>query len=203
MNQADPHSANGAEPPSSSGEALAELYETLRAIAQKQMASERANHTLQATAVVHEAYLRIADVDESIWRDRNHFLSVASSTIRRVLVDHARGRGRDKRGGGGERVQLHSGIYEDVPAGVDPTVDVLALHEALNALAQKDESLARIVELRFFGGLSIDDAADVMDIGRNTAVRRWRAARAWLKRELGPADQESRELEDEAPDDGA
>jgi len=190
-----PHSAN--ETPSGSGEALAELYETLRAIAQKQMASERANHTLQATAVVHEAYLRIADVDESIWRDRNHFLSVAASTIRRVLVDHARGHARDKRGGDGERVNLHSGIYEDGPAGVDPTVDVLALHDALNALAQKDESLARIVELRFFGGLSIDDAADVMDIGRNTAVRRWRAARAWLRRELGSADPESGEIDDD------
>lgn len=178
--------------PADSREALADLYETLRAIAQSQMGRERAGHTLQATAVVHEAYLRVADINETVWRDRNHFLSVAASTIRRVLVDHARGRDSLKRGGGGGGgagpVTLNTGIAETPSRSGLAEIDVLALDEALTRLAARDEQAARLVELRFFGGLTIEDAADMLGIGRNTASRRWRAARAWLRIELGPSD---------------
>jgi RNA polymerase sigma-70 factor (ECF subfamily) len=173
--------------PADSRQALADLYETLRAIAQDQMGRERMGHTLQATAVVHEAYLRVADINENIWRDRNHFLSVAASTIRRVLVDHARGRDRLKRGGGAAGpVTLNTGIAETPSRDGMAAIDVLALDDALTRLAQRDEQAARLVELRFFGGLTIEDAADLLGIGRNTASRRWRVARAWLRRELGP-----------------
>lgn len=166
--------------PASAREAVSELYETLRAIAQSQMRHERFDHTLQATAVVHEAYLRLADVEESIWRDREHFVSVAAGTIRRVLVDHARAHNRDKRGGGVKALTIHSGIEQERPV----AVDVLALDDALAKLGRHSPESVRLVELRFFGGLSIEQAADLMGMGRNTAVRRWRAARAWLKREL-------------------
>lgn len=178
-----------AKTPTDSREALADLYETLRAIAQRQMGRERAGHTLQATAVVHEAFLRVADINETVWRDRNHFLSVAASTIRRVLVDHARGRDRLKRGGEGVGpVTLNTGVTETPSRAGLQEIDVLALDEALTRLAAKDKQAARLVELRFFGGLTIEDAADMLGIGRNTASRRWRAARAWLRVELGPHD---------------
>lgn len=173
--------------PADSREAIADLYETLRAIAQSQMAHEHAGHTLQATAVVHEAYLRVADINETIWRDRNHFLSVAAATIRRVLVDHARGRDRLKRGGGhAGPVTLNTGIAETPSRAGLAEIDVLALDEALVRLAQKDQQASALVELRFFGGLTIEESADLLGIGRNTASRRWRAARAWLRNELGP-----------------
>lgn len=186
-NDRPPGEPEPARPPADSREALADLYETLRAIAQNQMARERTGHTLQATAVVHEAYLRVADINETIWRDRNHFLSVAASTIRRVLVDHARGRDRLKRGGaGGGPVTLNTGIAETPSRAGLAEIDVLALDEALMRLAQKDQQAAAIVELRFFGGLTIEESADLLGIGRNTASRRWRATRAWLRHELGP-----------------
>ena len=175
----DQHAGFG--PPSDSVQAL---YDTLRAIAHDHMRHERPGHTLQATAIVHEAYLRIAGVDDQVWQDRNHFLSVAAGTIRRVLVDHARGRDRLKRGGGDRPMPIHSGI-EGV--GGDE-IDVLALHDALDTLEQQDAIGARLVELRFFAGLTIEQAADVLDIARSTASVRWRAARAWLHRELEGAD---------------
>lgn len=175
--------ANGGSESGSHDVVMRELYETLRAIAGDHMRRERGEHTLQATAVVHEAYLRIADVDDAIWRDRAHFLSIAAATIRRVLVDHARQRDRDKRGGGARGVTLHSGVRGDDA----PGVDVLALDDALRRLGDQNEQAARLVELRFFGGFSIDEAADLLGIGRNTAVRRWRTARAWLRRELDGA----------------
>lgn len=179
--------SESARTPADSRDAIADLYETLRAIAQSQMAREQSGHTLQATAVVHEAYLRVADVNETIWRDRNHFLSVAATTIRRVLVDHARGRDRLKRGGaGGGPVTLNTGIAETPSRAGLAEIDVLALDEALVRLAQKDQQAASLVELRFFGGLTIEESADLLGIGRNTASRRWRAARAWLRHELGP-----------------
>lgn len=166
--------------------AAEELYATLRAIAQKHMASERPDHTLEATAVVHEAYMRITDLENSIYADRNHFLSVAAETIRRVLVDHARAHNAQKRGGGQGLVSIHSGIVGDTAP-----IDILELDDALKRLSEKDPDYTRIVELRFFGGLSIEEAADILDIGRNTAVRRWRAARAWLRQELGNDSDES------------
>jgi RNA polymerase sigma factor (TIGR02999 family) len=168
------------------------LYETLRAIARSQMRRERAGHTLEATAVVHEAYLRLADLDAQAWGDQEHFLSIAASAIRRVLVDHARGRNRLKRGGDAGRLTLHSGIADVAGDSTIECIDILALDEALTKLAAQDTESARLVELRYFGGMTIDQAAEHLSIGRNTAARRWRAARAWLKREIiggAPSDQ--------------
>ncbi|MCA9300008.1 MAG: hypothetical protein KDA28_13135, partial [Phycisphaerales bacterium] len=145
------------------------LYETLRAIARNQMRRERAGHTLEATAVVHEAYLRLADLDGSAWADHDHFLSIAAAAIRRVLVDHARGNNSLKRGGDAGRLTLHSGIA-DMPgdSGIEG-IEVLAIDEALTRLASVDAESARLVELRYFGGMTIDQAADHLSIGRNTA----------------------------------
>ncbi len=161
------------------------LYETLRAIARSQMRRERVGHTLQATAVVHEAYLRLADLDGGVWADQDHFLSLAASSIRRVLVDHARGRNSLKRGGDMGALTLHTGLAETPGDSPFEPIDVLAIDEALTKLAAQDEESARLVELRYFGGMTIDQAADHLSIGRTTAARRWRAARAWLRRELG------------------
>ena len=167
------------------GDEIERLYETLRAIAGDQMRRERAGHTLEATAVVHEAYLRLADLENAAWTDRGHFLSIAASAIRRVLVDHARGRNRLKRGGGAGGLTLHSGISDTPGAPLLDGIDVLALDEALERLSEEHHESARLIELRFFGGMTIDEAAEHLGIGRNTASRRWRAARAWLRREIG------------------
>jgi RNA polymerase sigma factor (TIGR02999 family) len=161
------------------------LYETLRAIARDQMRRERVGHTLEATAVVHEAYLRLADLDGGAWADQDHFLSIAAASIRRVLVDHARGRNSLKRAGDAARLTLHSGIADTPGESSIERIDILAIDEALTKLAAQDEESARLVELRYFGGMTIDQAADHLSIGRNTAARRWRAARAWLRREIG------------------
>jgi RNA polymerase sigma factor (TIGR02999 family) len=157
------------------------LYDTLRAIAAARMRFERGGHTLDATGVVHEAYLRLHGTSLDQCEDPNHFLSIAAATIRRVLVDHARGRERDKRGGGRRALTLHSGM----PDTSNPEIDVLELHDALSRLGEHDASLAQIVELRFFGGLSIEQVADVLGVSASTANRRWRGARAWLRREMG------------------
>lgn len=148
------------------------------------MARESAGHTLDATAVVHEAYVKIAGLDDSAWEDRNHFLSIAASAIRRVLVDHARTRGREKRGGDAHRMTLHSGIHD---SDVQP-IDVVELDDALTKLSKTHPNHARLVELRFFGGMQIPVAAERLGIGRATAVRHWRVARAWLRNELGNAE---------------
>lgn len=161
------------------------LYDTLRAIARSQMRRERAGHTLEATAVVHEAYLRLADLDGSAWADQEHFLSIAAASIRRVLVDHARGRNSLKRGGDAGNLTLHSGITDERAGSAIERIDILAIDDALTKLAGIDEGSARLVELRYFGGMTLDQAADHLSIGRNTAARRWRASRAWLRRELG------------------
>lgn len=176
------------------------LYETLRAIARNQMRRERAGHTLEATAVVHEAYMRLAELDGGAWADQEHFLSIAAASIRRVLVDHARGRNSLKRGGDADRLTLHSGIADTPGDSAIERIDVLAIDEALTKLAAQDEESAQLVELRFFGGMTIDQAADHLSIGRNTAARRWRAARAWLKREIG--DSNNAPGDDSAPAEG-
>lgn len=168
---------------SPSGE-IERLYGTLRAIAEDQMRQEQAGHTLQATAVVHEAYIRLTGLEDGTWTDRNHFLSIAASAIRRVLVDHARGKNRLKRGGGGSPLTLHTGIAETPDTRALNGVDVLALNEALERLAAEDEGLVQIVELRFFGGMTLEEVAEHLSVGRTTAALRWRAARAWLRREL-------------------
>jgi RNA polymerase sigma factor (TIGR02999 family) len=156
------------------------VYRELRAIAAGFLSRERNEHTLQPTALVHEAYLRLAGQNDLHWESRAHFLGIAARVMRQVLVDHARRRLVAKREGGLMRV-----TFDDERCGDDRAdLEVVALHEALDALAQKDERLARVVELRYFGGLSVAEAAEVLGVGTATVERDWRAARAWLLHEL-------------------
>lgn len=156
------------------------LYRELRAIAGSQMARERGNHTLTPTALVHEAWLRLVSGPQPAYRDRRHFLSIAAIAMRRVLVDHARGLLRDKRGGDLARVTLDTGLAQD---GEDPA-QLLAVDVALQRLAELDPTMARVVELRWFGGLTVEEAAEVLDTSPRSVNRAWTAARAWLAREL-------------------
>jgi RNA polymerase sigma-70 factor, ECF subfamily len=158
------------------------VYGELREIAERQFRRERAGHTLQPTAVVHEAYFRLVDQTRMTWKNRGHFFSIASQAMRRILIDHARAREADKRGGGATQVTLDLGIASPEPA---DDVDLLALDEALVRLKALDDSQARIVELRFFGGLSIEETAEAMETSASSVKREFRSARAWLFRELG------------------
>jgi RNA polymerase sigma factor (TIGR02999 family) len=162
-------------------EAMVLVYEELRRLAAHYLKRERGNHTLQPTALVNEAYLCLAKQDGVRWRNRAHFLAIAANTMRRVLVDHARERGALKRGGDQRRVTLHSSI-----ALGDRNVDILALDEALRKLSAFDPAGARTVELRFFGGLTVEETADAMEVSPATVKRIWTAAKAWLYRELSP-----------------
>ena len=162
-------------------DALVELvYDELREIARRQLRNERPGHTLQPTALVNEAYLRLFDADTNGWESRAHFFGVAARAMRQVLVDHARKRDAAKRGGELQRVTLVTDIAE-VGGG---TTDVIDLHLALEKLAQNDDALARLVELRFFAGLTLDEAADVIGVSRRKVANDWAAARLWLQREL-------------------
>lgn len=167
--------------PKQAEELLAIVYDELRQIAGRQLRGERADHTLQPTALVHEAYLRLVDASDLNWEGRGHFFGTAARAMRQVLVDHARRRNADKRGGGWERVTLDTGLAEaDAVA-----ADVLDLHAALQKLALHDADLARLVELRFFAGLTLDEAADALGVSRRKAAKDWSVARLWLQRELG------------------
>ena len=152
----------------------------LRRLARGYMGRERRGHTLQTTAVVNEAFLRLTDARGVRWQDRAHFLGISARLMRRVLVDHARARGYRKRGGGAQRVTLD----ERLVAPADPGLDVLALDRALEALAQVDPRKSRTVELRFFGGLSVEETAEVLHVSPDTVKRDWRLAKLWLLREL-------------------
>lgn len=152
----------------------------LHAIAGRLLRGERNDHTLQPTALLHEAWLRLAGVHEP-WRDQTHFVAAAAGAMRRVLVDHARARGRDKRGGGGARVTLAPELLD---ATIEPS-DVLAVDDAVLSLAAVDPELARIVELRVFGGLTHPEIAALLDVSLRHVERGWRLARAFLRRELG------------------
>lgn len=158
------------------------LYAELRAMADRLMKRERGDHTLQPTALVHEAFLRLVNSDKIGEQGQLHFLDAAAVTMRRVLVDHARSVGAIKRGGGArrERISLH-GISE---SDVATDVDILTLHEALEELSKLDERQAKIVELRFFGGMSGEQIAEHFDVSRNTVVRELTLARAWLRRRI-------------------
>src|SRR5262245_37426225 len=157
------------------------LYDELRRIAARQLRGERVNHTLQPTALVNEVYLRLIDQRQVAWQDRAHFLGVAARTMRRILVDHARRRDAGKRGDGVACMSI-----DDAPEGVAAgELPLLALETALARLEALDPGLAKIVELRAFGGLTIDEAAHVLDVSPSTAKRSWRTAKAWLNRELG------------------
>jgi len=164
-------------------ELVAIVYDDLRSMAERQLRNERPGHTLQPTALVNESYLRLFDPAANGWESRAHFFGVAARAMRQVLVDHARRRDAAKRGGDLERVTLVTDIAE---AGTSET-DLLDLHLALEKLAHNDEALARLVELRFFTGLTLDEAADTLGVSRRKAANDWAAARLWLQRELGSA----------------
>jgi RNA polymerase sigma factor (TIGR02999 family) len=157
------------------------VYAELRRIAARQLRGERANHTLQPTALVHEAYLRLVDQRQVDWQNRAHFFGVAAQVMRRILVDHARRHSASKRG---EGVPCMS-IDEAREVAASNEMPVLALDQALDRLEKIDSDLARIVELRAFGGLTIEEAAHVLNVSPSTAKREWRTAKAWLGRELG------------------
>jgi RNA polymerase sigma-70 factor, ECF subfamily len=162
-------------------ERLTPLVEAeLRRLARGYMRRERRDHTLQATALVNEAFLRLTDARRVHWQDRAHFLGISARLMRRVLVDHARSRGYLKRGGDAERVTLDEGLVTSP----EPAVDVLALDRALEALAAVDVRKGRVVELRFFGGLSVEETAEVLHVSADTVKRDWRLAKLWLLREL-------------------
>jgi len=157
------------------------VYDELRRLAASALRRERADHTLQPTALVHEAFLRLVDVPDAHWHDRSHFVAIAARAMRRVLVDHARGRNALKRGSAEVRVPLDD---VDVPSGESGDVDLVALDDVLERLAALDERQARIVELRFFGGLTVDETAALIGSSPRTVKRDWHMARAWLRREL-------------------
>jgi RNA polymerase sigma factor (TIGR02999 family) len=157
------------------------VYAELHRRATAAMRRENEGHTLQPTALVHEAYMRLVDQRQAEWRNRAQFYGVAAQLMRRILIDHAREHLAEKRGGGVRSVTL-SGV--EANADDDGAVDVLALHEALERLATLDARQARLVELRYFGGLNIEETAETLEVSPATVKREWATARAWLKREL-------------------
>jgi RNA polymerase sigma-70 factor, ECF subfamily len=163
---------------------LAELvdvvYEDLHRLAQQYMGQERAGHTLQPTALVHEAFLKLIDQTRVDWQDRSHFFAVGAQAMRRILVNHAKSRARVKRGGGRRKLP----IDEALTVSLENDEEILALDEALEKLAALDERQAKIVELRFFGGLNVEETAAVFGVSTRTIEREWAACRAWLRREL-------------------
>ena len=161
-------------------------YDELRSRAAGYLRQQSAAHTLQPTALVHEAYLRVAKHDDLSWKDRAHFIALSATAMRQILVDHARGKKRQKRGGDADRVPLIDGLLLEQGS----PVDLLALHEALEDLAHYEPRLARVVELRFFGGASVEESAEVLGVGSATVKRDWTVARLWLLRALKDADDE-------------
>jgi len=154
------------------------VYEELRRLARGFMGKERNNHTLQTSALINEAYLKLVDQDETNWQNRAHFFAVSAQIMRHILIDHARSYGYEKRGAGAQRVGLDDArVFSEERAG-----ELVALDEALTELATVDPRKSRIVELRFFGGLNIDETAEVMELSPTTVQREWRAAKAWLQR---------------------
>lgn len=168
----------GAKPASS--KMLLLVYEELRGLASRSLRRQRTGHTLQTTALVHETYLRLADQKGARWRDRFHFFRVAAKTMRSVLVDYARREHALKRGGGMD----HRPLEESDGLVAERGIDLVALDEALNKLGSIDAEKGRLVELHFFGGLTLEETAQVLSISLSTAKRDWKFARAWLQREL-------------------
>ena len=157
------------------------IYTELHRQAAAFMRRERGNHTLQTTALVHEAYLKLIDQRNVEWQSRSHFFAIASQAMRRILVDYAKRRHREKRGGAAEDISLEEAL---LAAADETNVDLVALDEAMSRLAELDPQQEKIVELRYFGGLSLDEAAATLGISRATAARAWQVAKAWLHREL-------------------
>jgi RNA polymerase sigma factor (TIGR02999 family) len=156
------------------------IYDELRRLAVGYLRRERAGHTLQATALVHEAYLRLADQSRMNWQNRAHFFGVAAQIMRRLLVDYARKHNAEKRGADFQKLSLDENIDKAVERGQE----ILALDRALEALAEVDEQKARMVELRYFGGLTVEETAEVMGVTPITIKRHWRMAKAWLQGQI-------------------
>ena len=156
------------------------VYDELRRLAARYMRGERANHTLNATALVNEAYLRLIEVRQVQWNNRAHFFAMAARLMRRILVDAARSRGYQKRGAGAPLLSLDEALI--VPT--EPSADLVALDDALTALAAMDVRKSQVVELRFFGGLSLEETAEALQVSRDTVKRDWKMAKLWLLREL-------------------
>jgi len=152
----------------------------LRRLARRYMARERRGHTLQTTALVNEAFVRLIDARKIRWQDRAHFIGISARLMRRVLVDHARSRGYQKRGGDAQKVTLSDAAL----ASPEPSLDVVALDRALDGLAAVDARKAKVIELRFFGGLCVEETADVLHVSADTIKRDWRLAKMWLLREI-------------------
>jgi RNA polymerase sigma factor (TIGR02999 family) len=173
--------AAGGGDPRAAQKLLPLVYDQLRKAAQKQMAKERHDHTLQATALVHEAYIRLVGSHEVVWENRAHFYVAAAEAMRRVLIEHARKRGRIKRGGDRKRVPL-SAVYLAEKAHPE---EIMSVDTAIRRLEERDSRMARIVRLRFSAGLSVEDTAETLGLSDRTVRREWALARAWLHRELG------------------
>jgi len=156
------------------------VYEQLRRVAQHHMAGQRPGHILQTTALVNEVYLQLLDCGQMNWQDRAHFFAMSAQLMRRILIDFARSKGSQKRGGDA----LHVSLDEAPPVGKEPDPNLLALDDALKALATVDERKSKVVELRFFGGLSVEETAAVLKVSPETVMRDWRLAKLWLLREL-------------------
>jgi RNA polymerase sigma-70 factor, ECF subfamily len=163
------------------------VYAELHRRARRLIRQERTGHSLQPTALVHEAYLRLVGPAPVDWHDRNHFYALAARVMRQVLVDHARARGRRKRGGAERPLAFDENVMRPPVA-----PDLVRLDDALRALAETDERKSRVVELRFFGGLSVEETADVLRVSPQTVLRDWRLARAWLQREMKRSDDAGR-----------
>ena len=155
------------------------VHDELRRAARNHMRRERAGHTLQATALVNEVYLRLVDITNVRWQDRAHFFAIAASMMRRILLDAARARATRKRGGGGLRITLHDDLLAS-----DQAESLIAVDDALEALSLVDSRKARVVELRFFGGLKVEEIAEVLAISADSVKRDWKLARAWLLKEM-------------------
>jgi len=177
--------AIGAGDPQAAEQLLPLVYDELRRLAARKLAHESPGQTLQATALVHEAYLRLVGAGEDLhWNDRRHFFMAAAEAMRRILVDNARRKLSPKHGGGWHRCDVDA-VDTEAPTAPEPEIDLAALDAALYRLAEVDPQKAKLVELRYFAGLSGDQAADVLGISPSSADRQWVYARAWLRRELG------------------
>lgn len=157
------------------------VYEELRALAGSHFRHQRADHTLQPTALVHEAFVRLIKAPDGQWKNRSHFFAVAATAMRQILTDHARRKKADKRGGAGEKIGLDQALGA---ANDEKDIDIVALDEALTKLATLDARKHRVVELRFFGGLSMEEIAEVLEVSKTTIETDWRGARAWLATEM-------------------
>jgi len=163
---------------------LPAIYAELHRQASRAMRREPDEHTLQATALVHEAYLRLVDQRRAEWRNRAQFFGVAAQVMRRILVDHARAQHATKRGGAMQQITLGDATQTAATHADDSALDVLALHDALDRLAAMDPEQARLVELRYFGGMNIEETAEALGVSPATVKREWAVARAWLRREM-------------------